>query len=52
MCYRLLGGKALTLKHEGKPFELAPGLPVVQKSSVSGEFPPVTPTAAANRPVR
>ena len=33
------GGKALTLKHEGKPFELAPGSPVVQKSSVSGEFP-------------
>ena len=39
VCYRLLGGKALTLKHEGKPFELAPGSPVVQKSSVSGEFP-------------
>ena len=37
--YRLLGGKALTLKHEGKAFELAPGSPVVQKSSVSGEFP-------------
>jgi len=52
VCYRLLGGKALTLKHEGKPFELAPGSPVVQKSSVSGELPPVTPTVAASRPVR
>jgi alpha,alpha-trehalose phosphorylase len=38
VCYRLLEGKALTLKHEGKPFELGPGSPVVQQSSVSGEF--------------
>jgi len=36
--YRLLEGEALTLKHEGKPFELAPESPVVKKSSVSGEF--------------
>ena len=37
--YRLLEGKALTLKHEGNPFELGPGSPVVQKFSASGEFP-------------
>ena len=38
VCYRLLEGKALTLRHEGKPFELGPESPVVQQSSVSGEF--------------
>jgi alpha,alpha-trehalose phosphorylase len=38
VCYRLLEGKALTLKHEGKPFELGPGSLVVQRSSASGEF--------------
>jgi hypothetical protein len=38
VCYRLLEGKALTLRHEGKPFELGTGSPVVQQSSVSGEF--------------
>ena len=37
--YRLLEGKALTLKHEGTSFELGPGSPVVQKSSATGEFP-------------
>lgn len=37
--YRLLEGNALTLKHEGNPFQLRPGAPVVQKSSASGEFP-------------
>ena len=37
--YRLLEGKALTLKHEGDPFELGPGSPVVQKFRASGEFP-------------
>jgi alpha,alpha-trehalose phosphorylase len=36
--YRLLEGKALTLKHEGKPFELAAESPVAQKSARSGEF--------------
>ena len=36
--YRLLEGEALTLKHEGKPFEIVPESPVVKKSSVSGEF--------------
>jgi alpha,alpha-trehalose phosphorylase len=38
VCYRLLEGKSLTLRHEGKPFELGPGSPVVQQSSVSGDF--------------
>jgi alpha,alpha-trehalose phosphorylase len=37
--YRLLEGNALSLKHEGNPFELGPDTPVVQKSSASGEFP-------------
>jgi len=37
--YRLLEGKALTLKHEGNPFELRLGSPVVQKFSARGEFP-------------
>jgi alpha,alpha-trehalose phosphorylase len=36
--YRLVEGQALTLKHEGKPFQLEPGSPVVYRSSVSGEF--------------
>jgi hypothetical protein len=36
--YRLLEGKALTLKHEGKPFELGPGSSVVLQSNVSGEL--------------
>jgi alpha,alpha-trehalose phosphorylase len=37
--YRLLEGNAVTLKHEGKPFELGPGSPVIRRSSVRGEFP-------------
>jgi alpha,alpha-trehalose phosphorylase len=38
VCYRLLQGEAFALKHEGKPFELGPGSPVIHRSSVSGEF--------------
>jgi alpha,alpha-trehalose phosphorylase len=34
--YQLLEGQALTVKHEGKLFELARS-PVVRQSSVSGE---------------
>jgi alpha,alpha-trehalose phosphorylase len=36
--YRLLEGEAVTLKHEGEPFELGPGSPVIHRSSTSGEF--------------
>jgi alpha,alpha-trehalose phosphorylase len=36
--YRLLEGEALTVKHEGRPLELAPESPVTNMSSVIGEF--------------
>jgi alpha,alpha-trehalose phosphorylase len=38
VCYRLMEGKALTLKHEGEPFELSQESPMAQRSSLSGEF--------------